>query len=196
MKNMAIVLFFSVVLSCSRVWAVDAYPVDKVHSSVGFSIAHMMVSKVTGAFDDIEGSLQFDPNDLAGSSFNITIKVASVNTKNVQRDDHLRSADFFDAANMPLITFKTSRIVKQDGNVYIFSGDLTMKGVTKRVEVPVTLMGPVKNPMSGGEIYGLESRFTVSRQDYGVKWNKTLDNGGFLLGNDVEVAVSIAAEKK
>ena len=155
----------------------------------------MMVSKVTGAFDDIDGALQFDPNDLAHSAFNITIKVASVNTKNEQRDTHLRSADFFDAATLPLITFKATKIVKKDANAYVFTGDLTMKGVTKNIEVPVIVMGPVKNPMSGGEVYGLEAHFTVNRQDYGVNWNKTLDNGGFLLGNDVDVVVSIAAEK-
>ena len=144
----------------------------------------------------MDGIILFDPNDLAHSKFDITIKASSINTKNEQRDTHLRSADFFEVEKYPLITFKTKKIVKNDGDNYTVTGDLTMKAVTKEIQFPVKVLGPVKNPMSGGEALGLESRFTVDRQDYGVNWNKALDNGGVLVGNVVDVSVALEAGKK
>ncbi len=182
--------------SASVAGAADTYAVDKVHSSVGFSILHMMVSRVVGQFDDFSGNVQFDPNDLVNSKLDFDIKVATVNTKNDKRDGHLRSADFFDAEKFPLITFRSKKIVKKEAGVFDVTGDLAMKGVTKEVTYPVTVLGPVKDPMSGGTALGLEAKFSVNRQEYGVNWNKTLDNGGLLIGNDVDVAVSIGLEKK
>jgi polyisoprenoid-binding protein YceI len=172
------------------------YAIDKVHSSIGFAIRHMMVSKTTGTFNDFDGTIKFDPKDLGASMFDITIKAATIDTKNEARDGHLRSADFFEVETYPLIVFRTKKIVHQDGDVYLLTGDLTMKKVTKEIEVPVTVLGPVKNPMTGVESIGLEAHVKVDRQDYGVNWNKTLDNGGLLIGNDVDVTVAIEAGKK
>ncbi len=191
-----IVVAVLMALSASMAGAAETYAVDKAHSSVGFSIMHMMVSKVIGEFDDVGGDIQFDPKDLPGSKLDFTIKVASINTRNDKRDEHLRSADFFDAATYPLITFKTKKIALKEANVYDVTADLTVKNVTKEVTYQVTVLGPVKNPMSGGTALGLEAKFSLNRQDYGVNWNKTLDNGGLLIGNDVDVAVSIGLEKK
>ena len=191
-----IVVAVLMAFSASVAGAADTYAVDKVHSSVGFSILHMMVSRVVGQFDDFSGNVQFDPNDLVNSKLDFDIKVATVNTKNDKRDGHLRSADFFDAEKFPLITFRSKKIVKKEAGVFDVTGDLAMKGVTKEVTYPVTVLGPVKDPMSGGTALGLEAKFSVNRQEYGVNWNKTLDNGGLLIGNDVDVAVSIGLEKK
>jgi polyisoprenoid-binding protein YceI len=196
MKNFAAILLCIVILSCGRAFAAELYTLDKAHSSVGFSITHMMVSKTTGGFDDMEGLVQFDPNDLANSRFDVTIKAASINTKNEQRDGHLRGADFFEVQKYPLIVFKSKKIVKKSRDSYIVIGDLTMKAVTKEVKLPVKVSGPVKDPMGGGQVLGLESHFIINRQDYGVNWNKALDNGGVVIGNDVDVSVSIEAGKK
>jgi polyisoprenoid-binding protein YceI len=196
MRKFAAVLLCAIILSCGRAFAAGIYTLDKVHSSVGFSITHMMVSKTTGGFDDMEGVVQFDPNDLANSRLDVTVKAASINTKNEQRDGHLRSADFFDVEKYPLIVFKSKKIVKKDGDNYVVTGDLTMKAVTKEVEWPLKVVGPVQNPMGGGQVLGLEAHFMVNRQDYGVNWNKAMDNGGVLIGNDVDVSVSIEAGKK
>ena len=196
MRKFAVVLLCIIVLSFGRAFAAETYTLDKAHSSVGFSITHMMVSKTTGGFDDMDGIIQFDPNDLAHSRFDVTIKAASINTKNEQRDTHLRSADFFEVEKYPLIVFKSKKIMKKDADNYAVTGELTMKSVTKEVEWFVKIVGPVKNPMSGGQALGLEAHVMVNRQDYGVNWNKAMDNGGVLIGNDVDVSVAIEAGKK
>ncbi len=192
----AFVCALVVVVSAPAAGAAATYTVDKAHSSIGFSIMHMMISRVVGQFDDFTGDVQFDPDDPANSKLDFDIEVATINTKNDKRDGHLRGADFFDAEKFPLIIFRSRKIVKKEAGVYDVTGDLTMKGVTKEVTYPVTVLGPVKAPMSGGTALGLEARFSVDRQEYGVNWNKALDNGGLLIGNDVDVVVSIGLEKK
>jgi polyisoprenoid-binding protein YceI len=176
--------------------AANAYTADKVHSSIGFTISHMVVSRVTGGFGDYEAAIQFDPTDTANAKFDFTIKVASIDTRNDARDKHLKSADFFDAEKFSDITFKTKNVVAKGGEEYVVTGDLTMKGVTRGVELPVTVRGPVANPMGGGQILGIESHFILNRQDYGVSWNKVLDNGGVMVGNDVHADVLIEAHEK
>ncbi|MEI8011666.1 MAG: YceI family protein [Candidatus Omnitrophota bacterium] len=179
------------VLAATSVLAADAYGIDKAHSSVGFSIRHMMISKTVGVFDDVDGVILFSPDDLAGSKLDMTIKAISINTRNEQRDKHLRSADFFEADKFPLIVFKSKKIVKSEGDNYTVTGDLTMKGVTRTIDIPVTVLGPVKNPMSGAVGLGFEANFNINRQDYGISWNKVLDNGGLMIANDVAVQVSL-----
>ena len=175
--------------------AAEEFKADKVHSTIGFTITHMMVSKVTGSFNDYDSAIQFDPKDLTNAKFDFTIKVPSIDTKNEARDKHLKSADFFDAEKYPEIVFKTKKVALKSGNDYVVTGDLTMKAVTKEVELPVTVQGPVKNPMGTDMVLGIESHFSLNRQDYGVSWNKVLDNGGVLIGNDVEATVLIEAHK-
>ncbi len=126
------------------------YEVDKAHSSINFSVTHLMVSKVPGAFNDYDAQINFDPMDLTGSSIAATVKVASINTNNADRDKHLKTADFFDAEQFPEITFKTS-VITGSGDQYVLTGDLTLHGVTKKVSIPVTIAGPVKSP------YGFEA---------------------------------------
>ncbi len=183
------------ILAATSVLAADAYTIDKAHSSVGFSIRHMMISKTVGVFDDVEGVVLFSPDDLAGSTLDITLKAASINTRNEQRDNHLRSADFFEVDKFPLIVFKSQKIVQLEGNNYTVTGTMTMKGVTRTITIPVTVLGPVKNPMSGATGLGFEANFIINRQDYGITWNKALDNGGLMIANDVAVQVSLETSK-
>lgn len=188
-------LLFVVVglLLASRVYAADVYAIDAGHSTLGFSIKHMMVSSSTGAFDQIEGSIAFDPNDLAASKAEATIQAKSINTRQEKRDGHLRSADFFDVEKFPTITF-VSKAITQAGEGYTIVGDLTMKGVTKEVSIPVTVSGPVKTAM--GTVLGLSGSFTLNRQDYGITWNKALDQAGVAVANEVKVNIDIEAKKQ
>ncbi|MBF0619291.1 MAG: polyisoprenoid-binding protein [Candidatus Omnitrophica bacterium] len=188
----------AVVLVCSGVAAQAApvYTPDKVHSSIDFLITHMMVARVSGAFTDYDGAIEFDPKEPASMKVDFTVKVAGIDTKNEARDHHLRSADFFDAEKYPTITFKSKKVVATGNGQYAVTGDLTMKAVTKEITIPATLLGPVNNPMGGGQMIGVETHFTVNRQDYGVSWNKALDNGGIMVGNDVDVRVNLEAHSK
>lgn len=167
------------------------YEVDKVHSSINFSVMHLMVSKVTGAFNDYDARINFDPNNLAGSSIAATVKAASIDTRSADRDKHLKSADFFDAEKFPEITFKVSAITGSGGQ-YLLTGDLSIHGVTKNVAIPATILGPVKSPY-GFDALGITGQFKLNRKDYGIAWNKALDSGGVMVGDDVEVAISIEA---
>ena len=176
------------------VFAAETYELDKVHSSIGFSVSHMMVSKVTGGFTDYDSTIRFAADDLANSKIDFNVKPASIDTRNQMRDDHLKGGDFFEAAKYPEIIFKSKKIEPQGENKYLVTGDLTIKSVTKEVQVPITLLGPVENPMKPGEIIiGLEAEFPLNRQDYGVSFNKKMDNGGLLVGDIVDLQVNIEA---
>ncbi len=175
--------------------ALDVYVVDAEHSSIGFMVKHMMVSRVNGVFGDFQGDIRFNQANPAASKFDFSIKAASIDTRNAARDTHLKGADFFDADKFPLITFKTKRVEKTAEGVYAVTGDLTMKAVTQEIVIPVTVDGPVYNPMAKADGIGIGAEFKLNRQDYGVNWNKTLDNGGVVVSNDVAVSVSIEAHK-
>ena len=177
-------------LTASVVLAADTYIVDPAHTTFGFTVKHMMISNVPGNFDKFEGQIIYDPADLANSKANITIQAASINTRNDQRDAHLKSPDFFDAAKFPTITFVSTKFTPAS-----ITGNLTMKSTTKKVTIPVTISGPVKT-MTGGKAIGITGSVTINRQDYGINWNKTLDQGGLAVSNDVLVNVSIEADQK
>jgi polyisoprenoid-binding protein YceI len=171
--------------------AADTYKVDPVHSSVGFSVRHMGVSNVKGHFDDFAGSLVLDKGSIQAA--NATIQVKSVNTGIERRDNHLRTADFFEAAKYPEITFKTKKVEKA-GDQTILIGDFTMRGVTKELRLPVTLSGPVKDPQGNMRI-GLEAKTTVSRKEYGMKFNAVMESGGLMVGDDVTIEINAEAVK-
>jgi polyisoprenoid-binding protein YceI len=172
----------------------EEYAIDKAHSSVGFTAKHLMVSKTSGVFKDYDGIVKFDPNDLAGSKIEVTVKAASIDTRNDQRDGHLKSPDFLDVEKFPTISFATKSIAKE-GDKYNLTGDLTIKGVTKEITVPAEISGPVNSPF-GGTVLGIVSTFKINRQDYGVNFNKTMDNGGLVVSDDVNIDVVIEAGKK
>ncbi|HLF18671.1 MAG TPA: YceI family protein [Candidatus Omnitrophota bacterium] len=168
------------------------YEVDAAHSTLGFAVKHMVVGTTRGAFDTFNGQITLDPNNDQAFSANVTIDAASIDTKNESRDNHLKSADFFDVATHPQITFTNARLEKTEGGTAIV-GDLTMKGVTKSVTIPVTIAGPVKGT-SGADVIGIAGQIQINRQDFDIKWNKTLDSGGLVVDDVVNVIVEIEAK--
>ena len=170
--------------------AADALKIDRAHSHVNFEIRHL-VSSVTGSFKDFGGTIQFDKAAPAQSSVDFSIKTASIDTGAEGRDKHLQSPDFFDAETNPEITFKSKKIAKKSGDTYDVTGDFTMHGVTKEITIPVSYLGSVKGQR--GETFGFKTNFTVNRKDYGVAWNRELEAGTWLLGDDVEVRFSLEA---
>jgi polyisoprenoid-binding protein YceI len=181
-------------LAAFPAFAADTYNVDKVHSNAQFTIRHLM-SKVTGKFNDIEGIVLIDRANPEASSVEFKIKTASINTAEAKRDEHLRSPDFFDAAQYPEITFKSTKVKATGKDAYQVAGTLTMRGVSKEVTLPVTVLGEMKDPW-GNDRAGFEVLTTLNRKDYNIIWNKTLDAGGYMLGDDVAVVVTLEAVKK
>lgn len=180
--------------SATSLFAAEPFVVDKNHSEATFQVRHMM-SKVSGKFDDFAGKIEIDRAKPAASSVEFTMKTASINTGNADRDKHLRSADFFDADKNPEITFKSTKIVAtKTKNLYNVTGNLTMRGVTKQVTIPVEFNGFGKDPW-GNERAGFSLTTKVNRKDYGINWNKALDNGGFLLSDEVTINVNLEAQK-
>jgi polyisoprenoid-binding protein YceI len=195
MKRILFLLTASLLLGLGRpTLAADSYALDKSHSSIGFSVDHMLISTVDGSFGDFATELSVDPADVSKSSVKAVIQVASITTANEKRDEHLRSADFFDAAKFPTITFVSKKIVKK-GSLWVATGDFTMRGVTKSIELPFKLNGPIKDPWGSTRI-GVQATLTLNRQDYGVSWSKTMDEGGLVVGDEVQVKIQLEATKK
>jgi len=191
-----IALVFVLALSAAAAFAdTQTYVVDRAHSQATFTIRHLM-SKVTGKFDDFSGAVNVDRANPAASSVEFTIKTASINTGDANRDKHLRTPDFFDAEKNPEIHFKSTSIApSKTKNVYDVTGDLTMRGVTKKVTLPVEFLGFQKDPW-GNERAGFEVDAKLNRKDYGINWNKALDNGGYLLADDVAIAINLETVPK
>jgi polyisoprenoid-binding protein YceI len=169
------------------------YKVDTDHSGVSFTIRHF-VSNVPGRFEDFTGTIKYDPQNPGGSSVEFTVQVTSIDTANSDRDNHLRAPDFFDAQKFPTWTFVSNKVARKDANTLDVTGDLTIKGVTKRVTLPIQVLGTAKTPR--GEKAGFETSFTIDRKDYGIEWNRVLDTGGPMLGNDVKITISIEANRE
>src|SRR5262249_43149871 len=177
-------------LIASFAFAAEDYKIDPVHSSANFSVRHMMVSTVTGRFaGGVSGTIHYDDKDISKSSVKATIKVASVNTDNENRDKDLRSPNFLDADKYPEITFESQRIEKRGDN-YVAVGNFTMKGVTKQIELPFSIGGRINDGKGHGRI-GIQSSTTMNRQDYGVSWNRTVEGGGVVVGNEVKIDLNI-----
>jgi polyisoprenoid-binding protein YceI len=198
MKHARLVLASLTLLAATAVGALAepvAYRIDPGHSVAGFSIRHVF-SKVPGRFNELEGTVNYDEQNIANSSANITIKTASINTNNERRDNDLRSSNFFAADSFPTITFKSTKIVPGDKDHFKMAGDLTMRGVTKPVTLDVTFLGSGPFGMGGrsmGKKAGWEATTTINRKDWGIIWNETLDQGGTLLGDDVAINIGIEA---
>ncbi|HXK10367.1 MAG TPA: YceI family protein [Vicinamibacteria bacterium] len=173
--------------------AADSYTFDKAHTTVGFQVRHI-VTMVGGKFQDFAGTIQVDRAKPESSSVEFTIQAASISTGDAKRDEHLKSPDFFDVATHPTITFKSTSVKPSGKDAFQVTGNLTMRGVTKQVTLPVTFLGEAKDPW-GNEKVGFETATTLNRQDYGISWNKTLDQGGVLVGDEVQVQVSVEANK-
>jgi polyisoprenoid-binding protein YceI len=165
------------------------YEIDAVHSEVSFKIRHL-VSNVRGRFNDFEGTIIYDAENPAASSVQVTIDAASIDTANEKRDDHLRSPDFFDVEKFPTLTF-SSKEVKVDGDRLLVSGELTMHGVTKPLTLSVEKLG--MGGMGEKKIVGFSAASELDRKEYGIVWNRTLEVGGALLGNDVAIEIGVEA---
>ncbi len=176
----------------SGIWA-QTFEIDPVHSSVGFTIRHI-VSNVRGRFTDFSGTIVYDPEEIENSSVNVVIKSVSIDTDNEKRDNHLRSPDFFDVEKYPEITFKSTKVVKE-GEKYILHGVFNMHGAEKNISFPFEILGIVPGP-GGAQRAGFEAELKLNRKDYGITWNRTLDQGGLLLGDEVKIGLSIEAAEK
>jgi polyisoprenoid-binding protein YceI len=170
------------------------YTVDPSHSRIGFVARHAMVTKVRGSFNEFEGHGHFDADNPANSSLELTIKAASIDTRNADRDAHLRSNDFFDMENHPEIRFVSTAVEPVDEQNYRVTGDLTMKGVTKPVTVEFEFTGAATDPF-GNQRLGLEGRATVNRKEWGVAWNAPLEAGGVLVSEKVNLEFEVSAIK-
>lgn len=178
--------------------AAGQYKIDPAHSIIGFSIRHLEIAWVEGRFKDFSGTINFDDKDVTKSTVEFSAKVQSIDTGVEPRNAHLRTADFFDAAKYPDLTFKSTRVERKGNNSYALHGDLTIKGVTKSVSLPFSITGAVKDPW-GNSRFGIEAQTKINRRDFGINYGNALSNGGFDVGDEVTVKLHLEAlmpEKK
>jgi polyisoprenoid-binding protein YceI len=186
----------SVALVASMAMAnAQTWQLDKSHSSVKFSVTHMMVSETEGNFKSFTGNVTAQKEDFTDLNAEFTIQVKSINTDDEKRDGHLASPDFFDAEKYPTITFKSTSFKKVGEKSYKLAGEMTMHGVTKPVTFDVKYNGTAKDPY-GNTKAGFRASTVVKRSDFNISWNKVLDTGGFALSDDVQVFVNIELNKK
>jgi polyisoprenoid-binding protein YceI len=170
------------------------YTLDPTHSRLGFVARHAMVTKVRGAFNEFEGTAVIDGSEPANSSVSITINVDSIDTRNAQRDGHLRTNDFLDIENFPEIRFVSTAIEHEGGHDFQVTGDLTIKDVTRSITFPLEYQGAVKDPF-GNDRIGLEGSVAINRKDYGITWNAALETGGVLVSDKITLEFEISAIK-
>ena len=166
--------------------------IDTAHSGIHFSVRHMVVSKVRGRFSKFAGTVRIDDADLARSSVEATIEAASIDTGVAERDDHLRSPDFFDVGKFPELKLKSTRIEKMGDDRYRVTGELTIRDVTREVAVDVEYGGKASDPW-GNERAGFTAKVAIDRKDFGLKWNQMLEAGGVLVGDRVDIELDVEA---
>ncbi|MFD2328392.1 YceI family protein [Cohnella sp. GCM10020058] len=174
--------------------AKSAWGIDASHSSIDFSIRHLMISKVKGTFHTFEANVNADADDLTTADIELSIDLSSIDTRNADRDAHLRNADFFDVENHPKLIFKASNIVKTGEGEYDVTGDVTLHGVTKQETFEVTYEGASKDPW-GNQRAGFSAKGKIKRSDYGLTYNAALETGGVMLGDDVAISLELEAVK-
>ncbi len=172
----------------------NKWNIDGTHSGINFSIRHMVVSKVRGRFGKFGGTLELDGDDLTRSTIEVTIDASSIDTGTAQRDDHLRSADFFDVERFPELRFHGKRIAKAGRDHYRVLGDLTIRDVTREVTLDVEYGGQAKDPW-GNERAGFLAKSSIDRKDFGLQWNQVLEAGGLLVGDRVDIELEVQAVK-
>jgi polyisoprenoid-binding protein YceI len=190
-KNFTAIIAIVFALALPSLAAAATWTIDPEHSSVGFKIRHLMVSNVKGSFDKYVGTIELDDKDITRSKVDVSIETASINTNVQKRDEHLRSADFFDVAKYPAMTFKSKKVAKAGKDKLKVTGDLSLHGVTK--EVVLTVDGPskeIKDPW-GNIRRGASATTTINRKDFGLTWNKALETGGVVVGDEVSIIIEI-----
>ena len=190
MKVLLSSLIFGILILSTTVQANETYTIDNAHASIGFSISHLVISKVKGSFNDFSGTFVLDKDNRLTEA-NASIKSASIDTGVKKRDDHLRSADFFEVETYPEITFEAKKVVKRSGKD-ILLGKFTMHGVTKNIELPYTVKGPITDPYGNKKI-GFHAETVINRTDYGLNWNQALEVGGVMVGEDVFIVIDVEA---
>ncbi|MCL4809921.1 MAG: YceI family protein [Thermoanaerobaculia bacterium] len=170
--------------------AAESWSIDASHSTVGFSVRHMMVTNVKGSFGKFAAKVDGSPADPATAKISATIQVASVDTRDAKRDEHLRSADFFDTAKFPEMTFTSTKVEKTSATTARVTGNLTLRGVTRPVVLDVEYTSPLKNPW-GKTVVGASATGKINRKDFGVNWSKSLDGGGLVVGDEVTIQLDL-----
>ncbi len=172
------------------------WELDLAHTGIGFKVRHLMVSSVRGDFGKFSGSIVYDEKDIAKSGARITIDAASIDTRVAKRDEHLRSPDFLDAANHPAITFQSKRVEKAGEGKLKMVGDLTLRGVTKEVVLDVEGPSPAIRDLQGNLRVGGQATARIHRKDFGLVWNKALEAGGVVVGDEVEITIDVEIFRK
>ena len=172
--------------------AVQTYAIDPSHSRMGFVVRHLGFSKVRGSFEQMEGTIRLAPGDLSTLEAEGSVQTASISTNETKRDEHLRSADFFEADAHPTLTFRSTAVRDVKGDTFTLVGDLTMRGVTKSVAFEGEYLGEGGDPWGGTRV-AFEARAKVNRKDWGLNWNVALEAGGFLVSEDVEIVLESQA---
>lgn len=178
-------------LSLPAMAAAATWNIDRDHSNIGFKIKHLMVSNVKGSFEKFSGTVELNDKDITKSKVDVSIETASINTNVELRDAHLKSADFFDVAKYPAMTFKSKKVAKAGKDKLKVTGDLTLHGVTK--EVVLNVDGPSKEikDLYGNIRKGAAATATINRKDFGLNWNKALETGGVVVGDEVTITIEI-----
>ncbi|NWG00531.1 MAG: polyisoprenoid-binding protein [Thermoanaerobaculaceae bacterium] len=175
--------------------APSSWGIDSAHSRLTFGVKHMTVSTVRGAFGKFSGTVEVSNDDPTTASIQVTVDVASVDTLEPKRDEHLRSADFFDVANYPTMTFRSKK-VERSGSELRITGDLTLRGVTREVVLTVDeLTAPITDPWGNTRV-GAHATAKIDRKEFGITWSKVMDNGGLVVGNEVSVAIDVELVKQ
>ena len=171
------------------------YQIDSAHTSAQFSVRHMMIANVRGEFTKVNGTIAFDAADPANSRIEVSVEVASINTREAQRDAHLRSADFFDVENYPLLTFRGKKAVAHDDGAKV-TGDITIRGITREITLDVEGPAPeAKDPWGNLRIGGTATA-KLNRKDFGLTWNAALEAGGVLVGDEVKITIDVEAVRQ
>lgn len=173
---------------------VSTYDIDASHSTLGFAVKHLQVGTTRGSFNVYDGKILLNDGDFDSFAAEVSIDATSINTNNDGRDKHLRSPDFFDTENHPKIKFSSHQLEKR-GEGAVIIGDLTIKGITKTLTIPVSVVGPVDG-MKGGKVIGIAGYTTINRQDFDISWSKQLDSGGLVVGDMVDLTIEIEAHQK
>ncbi len=189
MRRIVLIVLASALFSShllAQTWAID-----KSHSYVGFRVTHLVVSKVKGQFGEFSGTINYDGKDLSKASVEVMIDPRSIDTQNENRDKHLRSSDFFAADSLPEMKFVSTKVIPGEGNKFQIVGDLTMRGVTKPVTLDAELNGTIQGMR--GPVAGFSAVGKINRQDWGVSWSRSLDAGGLVVSDEVELNLEIEA---
>lgn len=182
--------------SSPQVVVAPHYDIDAAHTSAQFKVRHLMISHVKGEFTKVSGTIDFDPENLAGSSINVTIDATSISTREPQRDGHLKSPDFLDVEKFPTITFKSRKITSTGKDSYAAEGELTIHGVTRTVTLDVEGVTPEAKDPWGFLRRGATASTTIERGNFGLGWNMALEAGGFMVGEQVQISIDVEFVRK